>query len=193
MGPAAVAAPAWVGYMSLAATAAASIGSAYMQSQAASANSKVARMNAENARHRKRQLLDEGRAEESRLKRKVGLFRSRQVVFAAGQGRITGRGSALKHETDTATAGKADVIRLRNRVANMGWGYDVQAAGFETEAQMARMMGTVMPALTLLGGAAEGAGIYNEVWGGGNKKTPSPLATTRASATEAGRVAAKLG
>jgi hypothetical protein len=146
-----------------------------MQSQAAKVAAQTARRNQEIAAEMARRAMDEGQEEEALHRIRIGLFMGKQRVAAAAAGAVVDRDSPLILVEDAAAMGELDVHKIRNKTAATVWGYETQQSQFEMEEEMATFQGRMLPAMTLVSGAAQTAGIFSAGSGGGK----SPLSMTK--------------
>jgi hypothetical protein len=144
---------------------------AYMQRRAAQAAEASAMFNAKLAEQRRDRALAIGESQETAHRMKVGQLTARQEAAAAGGGAIVGRGDPQSVMESTVHLGELDARTLQNNAASAARGHDIQASVFKSQALDARFMGSVMPGMTLLGGAASAAGMYKLGQGGGPADT----------------------
>ncbi len=72
-----------------------------------------------------------------------------QRAALGAQGIEIDSGSGADIQADTEAQGALDIMTIRNNAANEAWGYDVQATGYRSKAQLARMAGRNKAASTL--------------------------------------------
>lgn len=144
---------------------------AYMQKRAADQAEASALFNEKLAKQRADKALAIGEAEETAHRMKVGQLTARQEAAAAGSSAIVGQGDPLSVMESTVHLGELDARTLQNNAASAARGHSIQASVFKSQALDARFMGSVMPGMTLLGGAASAAGMYKSGLGGGPADT----------------------
>ena len=173
MAPAAI--PAWMVWMTVATTVATSVGTAVMQRRAANAAQETAKRNAETAREMARRAREAGQAAESEARIKTGLFVGKQRVAAAGAGAVIDRDSPLLLVEDASAIGELEARKIQAAAAAQVWGYEMKEGQFELSEEMARFQGRLLPASTLLQGAAQLGGAYYNWRGGGLASSDAPL------------------
>lgn len=138
-------------------------GQAKYQAKVAENNSKIARMQAEDA-------LQRGQVEEQQHRRKVQQMLSTQRTAIAGSGFDLGDETSQDILGDTAMFGEFDALTIRDNAAREAWGFRNQANNYTAEAGMqraaganARRMSYISAGTDLLGGASKLS--YQQGWG----------------------------
>ena len=138
---------------------ASSIGNAYAQSQAISAQTTYQR-NLSNINKNFSELYAEdalrrGREEEAGIRKKVRQTVGAQRAALAAQGIDVGAGSAIDIISDTREQGALDIVTVKNNAFREAWGYKVSALQASMEGKFAEISGNFSKKMTLLTGGTD--------------------------------------
>lgn len=127
---------------------------AYGQISAGNQNAKIANANAANLELSAKDAEQRARADGEILRQQVGQTIGQQRAGLSAANVDISRGSASNLISDTAGAGELELARTLNNAAREAYGLKTQAAFVRNEGQMAKRMGYLGAASTLLTSAS---------------------------------------
>lgn len=138
--------------------ATATAGNAYSQYSSSLASSKyqagVLNQNAQFATTQGDQAMERGAFEAAQRGLRAGQVIGAQKAAIAGSAVDASTGSAAKLGEDTRAAAGVDQETIMNNAALQRWGYGIEAAGYRSQARMAKIGGRFAARSALAGGAA---------------------------------------
>jgi len=144
-------------------SAASSVMGGQAQSQALEYQAKVAEQNRALAQQQAQQALAAGAREEHKFRTQQEQFQASQIAQLAASGaQITG--SPLQVMADTSAGIEEDVKQIRFNALKSMWGYEVQGAGYASEAQQARAAASGAKTQGWMGAAGSLLGTGADVW-----------------------------
>ncbi|EOC1317147.1 hypothetical protein ACI09J_001769 [Cronobacter turicensis] len=152
--------------------------SAYNQYQNGKVAADVARQNADVAQAQANDAINRGNAEADQRRREMRQKTGQQTALMAAQGSDISSGSASDILNDTVQFGTLDALTTVNNAQREAYGYQVQAANYEAQADAARKQGNMGAFGTLLTSPLNAYGAYQIAGGTGN-----PFATSKKSGT----------
>jgi hypothetical protein len=155
-----VAVPAWVGWASLAASAAGAGYAAYGQHRAGQYQAAVAEQNASLAEKAAVDAENRGRTEEAQHRMKVRSLIGQQKAGYGASGVLVDTGSPLDALADTAYIGEQDALTIRRNAAMEAWGLRTQSGNFRAEGRLSKLQGNYGAGATLLQGAGAAGGQF---------------------------------
>lgn len=108
---------------------------------AAKAQAAIAERNAQIAELQARDSIERGGHEELRLRRQMAIHQGTQRALLAAGGVEVDSGSALDVQDASMREGEQDAAAIRFNAAREGWGHQVQAVNYRSEAAVARSAG----------------------------------------------------
>jgi hypothetical protein len=151
----AAAIPAWVGYTSLALTAA---GTTIGQKRAGQYTAAVANQNASLAEKAAADAEARGRIEESRARARTNAAIGQAKAGAGASGVLVDTGSPLDALADMAYIGEQDALTIRRNAAMEAWGLRAQAGNMKAEGLLQKKAANYGAGATFLSGLGASAG-----------------------------------
>lgn len=146
-----------------------SIEAGQAESNAANYNATLAGYNADQARRQAEMSSQAGSAKAAMQGRETRAAFGSETARAAGGGVDVNSGSAVDVRQSTAELGHLDALTIRTNAAKEAYGFQTQATNFENQGQLDRMQakqaktaGYINAASSLLGGASDAAGKYQQ-------------------------------
>lgn len=125
-------------------------------------NAQIAQENATLANEAGASAEQQGAVASTAYSKQVKGFLGAQRASIAASG-IEASGSALRVLSDTSAQGELNALTIRNNAARQAFGYKVQALNATAGGQLALMGSQYNAISTLLGGAAQGYGMYASI------------------------------
>lgn len=172
----------------VAVTVASTAASMYSQNQQAKYTSAVAEKNADVAEAQAQDSINRGNAEADQRRREMRQRQGTQAATMAATGAELGSGSSLDIFGDTAQFGALDALTTVNNAQREAYGFRVQGANYQSQADSARSAGSSGLSQTLLTAPLKAYGAYQMGGGTWNPFTQSKAAPiTAAIGTPTGR------
>jgi hypothetical protein len=149
---------------------------AYSQNQQAKYQSAVADQNADIAQQQAQDSINRGNAEADQRRREMRQRQGTQAATMAATGAELGSGSSLDIFGDTAQFGALDALTTVNNAQREAYGFRVQGANYQSQANSARSAGSAGLTQTLLTAPLKAYGAYQ--MGGG---TWNPFSQSKAA------------
>ena len=160
----------------VAVTVASTAASMYSQNQQAKYTSAVAEKNADVAEVQAQDSINRGNAEADQRRREMRQRQGTQAATMAATGAELGSGSSLDIFGDTAQFGALDALTTVNNAQREAYGFRVQGANYQSQADSARSAGSDGLTQTLLTAPLKAYGAYQ--MGGG---TWNPFSQSKAA------------
>lgn len=160
----------------VAVTVASTAASMYSQNQQAKYTSAVAEKNADVAEAQAQDSINRGNAEADQRRREMRQRQGTQAATMAATGAELGSGSSLDIFGDTAQFGALDALTTVNNAQREAYGFRVQGANYQSQANSARSAGRAGLTQTLLTAPLKAYGAYQ--MGGG---TWNPFSQSKAA------------
>ncbi|WP_370560158.1 hypothetical protein [Escherichia coli] len=160
----------------VAVTVASTAASMYSQNQQAKYTSAVAEKNADVAEAQAQDSINRGNAEADQRRREMRQRQGTQAATMAATGAELGSGSSLDIFGDTAQFGALDALTTVNNAQREAYGFRVQGANYQSQADSARSAGSADLTQTLLTAPLKAYGAYQ--MGGG---TWNPFSQSKAA------------
>lgn len=162
--------------------------SAYNQYQSGKYTAAVAEQNADVATAQAQDSINRGNAQADEVRRRNRQAAGTQTATMGATGADLSTGNALDIFGDTAQFGTLDSLTTVNNAQREAYGYQVQAANYEAQADSAKKQGSMGAFTTLLTAPLNAYGAYNIAGGSWNPFTQSKAAPiTAAVGTPTGR------
>ncbi|ELC2084173.1 hypothetical protein RIZ99_002479 [Salmonella enterica] len=162
----------------VAVTVASTAASMYSQNQQAKYTSAVAEKNADVAEAQAQDSINRGNAEADQRRREMRQRQGTQAATMAATGAELGSGSSLDIFGDTAQFGALDALTTVNNAQREAYGFRVQGANYQSQADSARSAGSSGLTQTLLTAPLKAYGAYKIGGGEWNPFTqtdPAPI------------------
>lgn len=160
----------------VAVTVASTAASMYSQNQQAKYTSAVAEKNADVAEAQAQDSINRGNAEADQRRREMRQRQGTQAATMAATGAELDSGSSLDIFGDTAQFGALDALTTVNNAQREAYGFRVQGANYQSQADSARSAGSAGLTQTLLTAPLKAYGAYQ--MGGG---TWNPFSQSKAA------------
>ncbi|EAA7680503.1 hypothetical protein CHT23_002672 [Salmonella enterica subsp. houtenae serovar 48:z4,z32:-] len=167
----------------VAVTVASTAASMYSQNQQAKYTSAVAEKNADvaEAQAQAQDSINRGNAEADQRRREMRQRQGTQAATMAATGAELGSGSSLDIFGDTAQFGALDALTTVNNAQREAYGFRVQGANYQSQADSARSTGSAGLTQTLLTAPLKAYGAYQMGGGTWNPFTQSKAAPISAA------------
>lgn len=146
----------------------------------------AARYNARQQENEAVRTRNKGVEEENLVRRHTAELVSRQRAQLAAQGLDIGTGSALQLQTDAATIGEADALRIRSNFENQALQLEEQALLTKFEGRARQSAARTRAIGSLISGSAQGAGAFQGPRSSGNSASSSPSTSSSTSLLSSG-------
>ncbi|UPY96265.1 MULTISPECIES: hypothetical protein [Pectobacterium] len=141
--------------------------SAFSGYQSGRENAKVAEQNAELMRTAANDTMNRGNADADRVRNRYRQMAGTQAATIAAGGGDLSAGTSLDILGDTAATGELDAMTTLNNADREAYGYRMQAANYDAQAQQSRKQGAMGAFTTLLTAPLQAYGAYQLAGGGG--------------------------
>lgn len=145
--------------VAIAATAVGTIQGIQAERQAADANRRISRKNAERAREEARLARIQGEEAVLDVQRESERLEGAQRAAFASQGIAVDRGTAAMFQQDVARAAAEDITTIRNNAALRAMGYEFEAEDIRAQSALAQQESRFRQISTFLGGVGRIADI----------------------------------
>lgn len=177
--------PVTIGTVAAVASASATVYGGYQAKQQGDAANETAKYNARLSENEAIKTRNKGAEEENQQRRRTAELISSQRASLGASGVEVGSGSALQLQTDAATLGEADALRIRSNFGDAAQGLDDQAELTRIEGKNAKsagknaFTGSILSAAGTFAGSTGGQSVASKWFGPSSASSSGLVANAR--------------